>query len=72
MSSSHLITKPLMSSLLLPASNPLSTPLNKTSQGIQDAQGMDGWASALSAVLWLTPRKARECYGQISDSGVFC
>ncbi|KZL81598.1 transposase, partial [Colletotrichum incanum] len=56
-------TKPLMSSLLLPASNSLSTPLNKTSkgiQGIQDAQGIDGWASASSAVLWSTPRKARE------------
>ncbi|KZL80674.1 transposase, partial [Colletotrichum incanum] len=56
-------TKPLMSSLLLPASNSPSTPLNKTSkgiQGIQDAQGIDGWASASSAVLWSTPRKARE------------
>ncbi|OHW97575.1 transposase, partial [Colletotrichum incanum] len=47
------IAKPLMSSLLLPkASNPPSTPLNKTSQGIQgiqDTQGIDGWASASSA-----------------------
>ncbi|KZL82151.1 transposase, partial [Colletotrichum incanum] len=58
------IAKPLISSLLLPkASNPPSTPLNKTSQGIQgiqDAQGIDRWASASSAVLWSTPRKARE------------
>ncbi|KZL81475.1 transposase [Colletotrichum incanum] len=61
-----------MSSLLLPkASNPLSTPLNQTAQdaqsiqGIQDTQGIDGWASASSAVLWSTPRKARELDSQL-------
>ncbi|OHW95102.1 transposase, partial [Colletotrichum incanum] len=28
--------------------------------GIQDVQGIDGWAYTSSAVLWSTPRKARE------------
>ncbi|OHX01204.1 transposase [Colletotrichum incanum] len=66
------IAKPLISSLLLPkASHPPLTPLNQTAQdsqgiqGIQDTQSIDRWASALSAVLWLTPRKARELDSQL-------
>ncbi|KZL67132.1 transposase [Colletotrichum tofieldiae] len=56
------VAKPLMSSLLLPkASNPPSTPI----QGIQDIQDTDGWVSAVSAVAWSTPRKARELDSQL-------
>ncbi|KZL64633.1 transposase [Colletotrichum tofieldiae] len=60
------VSKPLMSSLLLPKATTPLTPLNKAAQGIQgiqdaqDVQGIEVWASASSAVAWSTPKKIKE------------
>ncbi|KZL84093.1 transposase [Colletotrichum incanum] len=62
------VSKPLMSSLLLPKAATPSTPLNKAAQGIQgiqDTQDTEGWASASSAVAWSTPRKIRDLNSQL-------